>query len=165
MRYMIIPKFVFPIRYYDYVVKNAHKNNVDPFLIFSIIKAESKFNSNAISRSGAKGLMQIMDKTGHWGANELGVESFESDRLFDPQLNIEIGCWYVGKLQNQYEGDIATLLAAYNAGTGNVYKWKNNKQYSLDGITIDYIPFEETRKYIKKVQTNFKIYKYLYGNK
>lgn len=162
IRYIVIPKLVFPMKYKTQVFQSAKRHGVDPLLIFSIIKAESKFDPNAISNRGAKGLMQIMDKTGEWGATELGRLDFERDQLFDPAVNIEIGSWYVAKLQKQYDGNVSTLLAAYNAGTGNVYKWRNNKKYSLDGVTLDYIPFGETRNYIEKVNRYLKIYRYLY---
>lgn len=162
IRYIILPTAVFPMKYKEQVLESSKHYNIDPLLIFSIIKAESKFNPNALSRRGAKGLMQIMDQTGEWAATELKMSEFTSEKLFDPQVNIEIGCWYVAKLLAQYDGNIPTLLAAYNAGTGNVYKWRNNKDYSLDGITIDYIPFGETRRYIEKVSTYLVFYKYLY---
>lgn len=163
IRYIVFPKVMYPISYKDQVFASAEKYNIDPFLVFAIMKAESKFNTNAISKRGAKGLMQIMDTTGEWAASELGIENFTRDDLFNPAVNIEIGCWYIARLDKQYDGHIPTLLAAYNAGTGNVYKWRNNKEYSLDGVIIDYIPFGETRLYIKKVILNFKFYTYLYG--
>lgn len=158
----MVPEVIFPTKYKEQVFASAKKHNIDPFLVFAIMKAESKFNSNALSRRGAKGLMQIMDTTGTWAASELKMAEFTVDQLFDSEVNIEIGCWYIARLMNQYEGHVPTLLAAYNAGTGNVYKWKNNKEYSLDGVVIDYIPFGETRHYVKKVMRNLKIYTYLY---
>jgi len=162
IRYIILPKIVYPIEYQEQIFISAQKYNIDPFLVCSIIKTESKFNANAISKRGAKGLMQIMDITGEWAASELNMSDFTPDQLFDPSVNIEIGCWYVARLMKQYEGNISTLLAAYNAGTGNIYKWRNNEAYSLDGVTIDYIPFKETREYIKKVKMNLWFYTYLY---
>lgn len=162
IRYIVLPTYVFPMPYKEQVFKSAKEHNVNPLLIYSIIRAESKFDANAISRRGAKGLMQIMDQTGEWGAQELNLVGFTREQLFNPDINIEIGCWYVGKLLKQYDGNIVTLLAAYNAGTGNVYKWRNNKEYSQDGIQIDYIPFEETRNYVKKVRRNLKFYIYLH---
>lgn len=162
IRYVILPKMIFVIQYKEQVLVSAKKHNIDPFLVFAIIKAESRFEPGAISRRGAKGLMQIMDTTGEWGASELGLSDFTTDQLFDPNTNIDIGCWYVARLIRQYDGHIPTLLAAYNAGTGNVYKWRNNKEYSLDGVIIDYIPFTETRQYVKKVKMNLWFYTYLY---
>ncbi|NLI89947.1 MAG: lytic transglycosylase domain-containing protein [Epulopiscium sp.] len=162
IRYAILPVFVFPMKYKEEVLASSQQYNVDPLLIYSIIRAESDFDSNAVSNRGAKGLMQIMDKTGEWAASEISLAEFSKDQLFDPAINIRIGCWYIAKLINQYDGDVATALAAYNAGTGNVYKWKNNKKYSEDGVTINYIPFEETRNYINRVNRNLKFYRYLY---
>lgn len=162
IRYIVLPTFIFPMRYKAQVYESAGHYDIDPLLIFSIIKAESKFNPNAISNRGAKGLMQIMDRTGEWAAEELNRSNFTSDKLFDPGVNIDIGSWYVAKLLKQYDGDISIVLAAYNAGTGNVYKWRNNTEYSLDGVTLDYIPFEETRDYVEKVNRNLKFYRYLY---
>lgn len=162
IRYIILPNFVFPMAHKEAVFKSAQHHKVDPLLIYSIMKAESKFDQNAMSNRGAKGLMQIMDQTGQWAAAELNIDGFTNEQLFDPQVNIEIACWYVARLMNQYDGNLRTLLAAYNAGTGNVYKWKNNKEYSLDGVSLDHIPFEETRNYVKKVSRNLKMYRYLY---
>lgn len=162
IRYIVLPGFIFPMKYKNLVVEKSIQHKVDPLLVLSIMKAESKFDPNAISRRGAKGLMQIMDKTGEWAATEMQIADFTQDKLFDPATNINIGCWYLAKLLDQYDGDISTLSAAYNAGTGNVYKWRNNKDFSLDGVTLDYIPFGETRRYVKKVNRNLKFYRYLY---
>lgn len=162
IRYIVFPKVVFPTKYKEQVFMSAKKHHIDPFLVFAIMKAESKFDPNALSRRGAKGLMQIMDTTGAWSATELGILDFTPDQLFEPEVNIEIGCWYIARLFNQYEGHIPTLLAAYNAGTGNIYKWRNDKKYSLDGITIHNIPFRETKQYVKRVMMNLKFYTYLY---
>ncbi len=162
IRYIVLPTLIFPMTYKSQVYESARHYDIDPLLIFSIIKAESKFNPSAISNRGAKGLMQIMDQTGQWAATELKLSGFTTDQLFDPKTNIELGSWYVAKLLKQYDGDISTLLAAYNAGTGNVYKWRNNTEYSLDGVTLDYIPFLETRDYVQKVNRNLKFYRFLY---
>lgn len=154
----------YPCHYRSLVVENAKRYEVDPLLIYAMMKAESKHNTNAISRSGAKGLMQIMDKTGAWGAKEVGIEDYNHEELFQPETNIKIGCWYVSKLIRQYEGNITMVLAAYNAGTGNVAKWRMDSQCSLDGKTLYRIPFKETHAYIEKVKRNYFIYKVLYRN-
>ena len=67
--------------------------------------------------------MQITDKTGQWAAKELGIKDYSDEKLYDPEINIQIGCWYINKLLNQFE-DVETSLAAYNAGSGNVSKWQ-----------------------------------------
>lgn len=148
--------------YKEIVYTKSNKYGVDPLLIYAIMRAESKFDSQAISPSGAKGLMQIMNKTGTWGAEVCGISNFAPDQLFNPEINIEIGTWYIAKLIGQYEGEIDTALAAYNAGSGNVAKWKANTAYSYDGKTIHKIPFKETDNYIKRVNFNYWVYKLLY---
>lgn len=155
----------YPRYYKALVLKYARYYEVDPAIIHAMMKVESKCNSNAISYSGAKGLMQIMDRTGKWGAEQVGIEHYDNDMLFIPEVNIQIGCWYISKLLKQYEGDIDIALAAYNAGSGNVAQWRNNPKYSLDGKTLHTIPFKETKDYVVKVKRSYKIYRFLYGTK
>ncbi|OON96881.1 MAG: lytic transglycosylase [Candidatus Epulonipiscium fishelsonii] len=153
---------IYPTPYREWVDYVSAYYEVDPLFVYAIIQTESNFDKNALSRSGAKGLMQIMDKTGKWGAEECGYENFKPHMLFDPETNIHIGTWYISKLIRQYEGNLDTALIAYNAGSGNVAKWKANTKYSKDGKTIKNIPFKETEEYVKKVQIHYKIYKLLY---
>jgi soluble lytic murein transglycosylase len=153
---------LYPREYKELVAQYAHQYEVDPLLIYAIMKVESKYNPYAVSRSGAKGLMQIMDKTGAWGAQEVNIREYTHDILFKPEANIQIGCWYVAKLIKQYEGNLNVALAAYNAGPGNVYKWRNDPKYSFDGKTLYNIPFKETSSYVKKVQWHYKVYQFLY---
>lgn len=153
---------LYPREYKVLVVQYANQYQVDPLLIYAMMKVESKYNPEAISRSGAKGLMQIMDKTGAWGAQEVKIQEYTHDSLFKPEANIQIGCWYVAKLIKQYEGNLNVALAAYNAGSGNVHKWRNDPKYSLDGKTLYNIPFRETSSYVKKVRWHYKVYQFLY---
>lgn len=153
---------IYPMPYQAYVLKSSQKYGIDPMLIYSVMKVESKFNPQALSRKGAKGLMQIMDATGSWVAELLAMRDYSHEQLFDPSVNIEMGTWYLSRLMQQYGGDMVKTLAAYNAGSGNVAKWCLDEQYSLDGKTLVNIPFKETKDYIKKVDNNYKIYKYLY---
>jgi soluble lytic murein transglycosylase len=126
------------------------------------MKAESRFDSNALSKKGAKGLMQIMDSTGAWVAELSKLEGYTHELLFDPQVNIELATWYMAHLLERYDGNVDLMLMAYNAGSGNVFKWRQDTRYSSDGDTIDQIPFKETREYVKKVKRYYKIYKWLY---
>lgn len=153
---------IYPRPYKESVLRASEKYQVDPLLIYAVMKTESKFNANALSCKGAKGLMQIMDKTGAWGAELMGIEIYSHDKLFEPDMNIQMGTWYIARLMRQYEGDLSTVLAAYNAGAGNVAKWQQNSNYSHDGRTIHKIPFKETNGYVKKVNLHYKVYKWLY---
>lgn len=161
-RYIILPKYVFPRNFSDYVEKYALKYHLDVNLVYSVIRVESNFDSNALSRKEAKGLMQVSDVTGEWGASEIGMESFQKELLYEPDVNIELGCWYLDRLINQYPKKVDTALAAYNAGSGNVSKWLKDAQYSSDGETLDKIPFPETSNYVKKVNFVKKMYDMLY---
>ena len=156
-----VKQYIFPYKYSDLVNEYSEKYEVDPLLVLSVIKAESNFNKNAISNKGAKGLMQIMDSTGEWISETLGIEDFSSEKLLNPEVNVEFGCWYLNNLISEFD-DLSLALAAYNGGSGNVTKWLKNPEYSIDGKSLTYIPFKETKKYVDKVTLNYNIYKFFY---
>ena len=106
-------------------------------------------------------LMQIMPDTGEWIAGKLRMEFSEED-LKDPAVNIRMGTWYLNFLAERFQGEQDTIIAAYNAGHGNVEKWLEEPQYSPDGRTLSVIPFDETRNYVKKVNLAYEIYKTFY---
>jgi len=155
-------KVMFPLKYKQYVYKYAAANNIDPYLVFAIIKAESSFNPNALSNKGARGLMQITERTGKWGAESLKLENYSSDKLFDPETNIKVGCWYLKVLMKEFDNNVDLVIAAYNGGSGNVSEWLRDSNYSSTGTSLDKIPFKETEAYLKKVKNYHSIYKGLY---
>jgi len=155
---------MYPVTYSEYVQKYSKQYNLDEHLVYSMIKAESGFNPNAVSPRNAKGLMQIIDSTGVWAAEKMKIENFETDQLMEPETNIRIGCWYIARLLKQYNHNTELALAAYNAGSGNVSKWLKDKTLSKDGTTLDRIPFEETRNYVNKINKYRNMYKRLYAN-
>ena len=157
----IIKEYIYPYKYSNIINEYSAKYELDPYLVLAVIKTESNFNENAESSKGAKGLMQIMDSTGEGIADKLEVENFETKMLFDPEINIEFGCWYLNNLLSEFD-DLSLALAAYNGGSGNVTKWLNDPEYSSDGENLTYIPFKETKKYVDKVSTRYNVYKFLY---
>lgn len=157
-------RMLYPVKYKEFVAEYSLENNLDPCLVLAVIKTESNFRPKVVSRRNAKGLMQISDKTGKWGAERLKLEDYTTDRLFDPETNIAIGCWYLGVLMKQYEGNLDLVLAAYNGGSGNVSQWLKDKSLSHSGKTLDRIPFKETERYVKKVRNSYTQYKRLYGD-
>lgn len=157
-----ILRTVYPFHYRDLVEKYAVVYEVDPYLVAAIIRNESKFNPQAISRREAKGLMQIAPITGEWASEKLDIKDYYEERLYEPELNIEIGIWYLSILEKQFNGKIELMVAAYNAGNGNVSKWLENPEYSIDGQSLIFIPFPETRIYSQKVLRDYERYQVIY---
>lgn len=157
-----IGRMMFPLKYYDYIVKYSKEYNLSPFLVASVIKVESNFEKDAVSVKNARGLMQLTPSTAKWASEQMKLEDFNVDMLHEPMLNIRMGCWYLNNLKEEFGSDMEIVLAAYNGGRGNVKKWLNNYENSKNGVDLHYIPFEETDKYVKKVQVNYNIYKFLY---
>lgn len=151
--------FVYPNSYKLQVSEYSRKYEIPDELVYGVIRAESKFDARAVSDKGAIGLMQIMDSTGKWAAEKIGLGDLD---LFDPDTNIEIGCFYLSYLLDKYNGNEKCAIAAYNAGQANVDKWLGDEKYSNDGKTLVKIPFAETEKYVEKVQKNIKKYSFLY---
>jgi len=147
----------YPVRHVDTINRYAEIFDLDPVLIFAVIHAESRFNENAVSRVGASGLMQIMEETAYWIAPSAGLNDFHYDQILDPEVNIRLGSYYLSMLLGRF-GDLKVALAAYNAGSGNVERWLSNPEYSIDGKTLERIPFLETRNYVERVAENQRIY-------
>jgi len=159
-----IGRHIYILKYEKYISKYSKEYDLDPYLVVALIKTESKFNKDVKSEKDAYGLMQITDSTAEWAAGEMKIEYSSSNLLFDAEYNIRMGCWYLNDLKKEFNGNMDVVLAAYNGGRGNVEKWLKDPKHSSDGENLDYIPFKETDKYVKKVNTNHKIYKFLYKN-
>lgn len=143
---------------YDVIIeKYAAINELDPDLVRAVISVESNFNSKAVSGKKAKGLMQMTDETEAWCAWKNNLDSNPS-KLFDPEYNISMGCYYLSYLVDSFVS-YEVALAAYNAGPGNVKNWLNNPEYSVDGKTLHNIPFPETEAYVRNVMHRYEIYK------
>lgn len=150
-----------PMKYSEQVTKYSRIYELDEYLVYSVICAESGFNKDAVSSAGAKGLMQLMPDTALWLKDKYNIET-DPENLFNPDTNIMLGCCYLSYLMDRFDNNTNLVLAAYNGGEGNVKKWLNDEKYSSDGINLTYIPYEETRNYVKKVSTYFKLYKEIY---
>ncbi len=162
--YKWIGRTLYPINYREQIATYSKKYNIDPFLVAAIIRVESKYDINALSHKEARGLMQISPVTGKWGAGEIGILNYKEELLYDPEINIEIGCWYINKLNVQFNNNLELVLAAYNGGSGNVTKWLKDSNYSGDGKNLNHIPFKETELYLKKVLKAYDIYIKLYNS-
>ena len=160
---LICKKIIYPTKYNKYVQKAAKENNIDPYLIFAIIKQESKFNKNAMSKKEAKGLMQLLDTTAEEIALNIPYMDEKNIDLFDASTNICIGVKYFRSLVDRYEGNIHLAICAYNAGLGNVDKWMLSEEIYSDGhVSVSCIPFEETRTYLTNILKYYNKYVNLY---
>jgi soluble lytic murein transglycosylase len=132
----------YPLRYSSYVRVHARQDELDPALLAAVIYQESKFNTNAESSSGAIGLMQLTPSTAHGIALRTGGSAFHTTDLYDPEINIRYGAWYLRNLFRKYRSE-RLVLAAYNAGQGNVDRWLASREP---------IQFSETRAYVSRVE-------------
>ena len=107
----VIKKYIYPQKYHSLVKQYSAQYDLDPYLVLAVIKTESNFNENVESNKGAKGLMQIMDSTGEWIASKLEIDNFKVEMLFDPEINIKFGCWYINNLLIEFN-DLSLALAA-----------------------------------------------------
>lgn len=155
-------RLIYPLKYEEIIRSCSREHDLDPYLVSAMIFVESKFIPQAISHKGAMGLMQIMPETGMWIAEQLQYSNFEKDLLFNPEVNIQFGTWYLNNLIQEFGNYPVIVLAAYNAGRGNVKIWLKEE---WDGIhqSVENLPYEETREYVKQILTVYSHYKRLYN--
>ena len=156
-----ILKYLYPIKFEEEVYKYSEELDIDPMLTFAIIKTESNFKEQVVSRSGAIGIMQLMESTAKEQAKKLDIK-YSKEILYDAEINLKIGLNYFNTLLDYYNQNYILAFAAYNAGLGNVQKWISEGTIKLDGSDIENIPFKETNMYVRKIIKNYEIYKKLY---
>ena len=158
---------IYPTYYWEEIASAAAEAQIDPYLVLSVIRQESTFNEKAVSRAGARGLMQIMPHTGLNLARRLEVKPFELRALFDPAVSIRFGSYFLGDQMRQFTNDAGSDLgfelglAAYNAGPHNARRWLKTFPSEDPDAFVERIPFKETRLYVKLVLRNYAIYKAL----
>lgn len=149
---------LFPFPYRETIVENAARYGVDPALVTSVIRQESIFDHHIVSPVGAVGLMQIMPYTGEDIAGRLKDTTFTEKRLYDAEVNIRYGTYYLRQLLDQFDDNIACALAGYNGGPHNAKRWHaRNKNLDFD-LYVESIGYTETRNYVKKVLGNYWTY-------
>jgi len=131
-----------------------------PFIL-AVIMAESGFDSQAQSHAGAQGLMQLMPSTAADMAARMGKTDFRPEQVWEPEINIALGTFYLNWLNSRYEGNLDLVLAAYNAGLGRVDTWLADPNLSNDGETLDTIPFPETYNYLSRIRQFQRVYRVL----
>jgi len=144
----------YPLAYEEIVVGHAENYDLEPHLLAAVIYQESKFKADAVSSSGAVGLMQLLPATAQGIADRTGGSGWHERDLVNPELNVRYGSWYLRHLLDRYH-DMRTALAAYHAGQGNVDEWRREG----GGIR-----FPETRHYVEKVLDAQRVYADVYAD-
>lgn len=151
----------YPQKYSEYVDKAAEEYNLEPALIYAVIRTESGFDPDAESEVGACGVMQMMPTSFEWLQEKRGCAGqYTQEDLFNPEICIDYGC-YLLKYFYDFYGTERSAVAAYNAGFV-VGDWLNDPNYSSDGVNLDSIPYPETSNYVDKVESAKEMYIKLY---
>jgi len=155
-------QILYPRAHWDAVQKWAKAFDVDPYLSLALMREESMFKAEAVSRSGALGLMQIMPATGQGIASVQKVTWEGKTTLLNPDYNIQFGIWYISNLKKRFNNEYAHMLSGYNAGPNITRKWVNKATHQDLDQFIAEIPYSETNYYVTRVLKTYWIYKNLY---
>jgi soluble lytic murein transglycosylase len=156
-------KLAFPIPYREELERFARQNNLDPFLVAALARQESEFNPKAVSVSSARGLTQIMPSTGRELSRRLRIRPYSTARLFQPQVNLQMGTYYLRSVVDSVDGRWEAALAAYNAGLSRAKDWSTWGEFREPAEFVETVPFTQTREYIQIVLRNANIYRQLYA--
>ena len=155
-------KALFPLPYEAALRREAARHGFDPMLAAGLIRQESTFQADAVSRADAVGLMQVLPKTGRLLAKQLRVR-YTKNKLFEPEYNIELGMLYIASLLRD-TGAPEYALAAFNAGEDRLAAWRAERSYEEIPELVESIPFTETREYVQIVLRNAEVYRMIYGS-
>jgi soluble lytic murein transglycosylase len=160
----VTPKYYtdFPAPFRTELLRSAKPRGIDPRFVLAIMKQESTFRPNAKSPSAARGLLQLVYDTAIKYNKRAGYANFTADDLYQPGVNIAIGSVYISDLKDQFGGLYEAIAASYNGGEDNAARWLNRSKPKEAGIFTAEIGFAETKNYVFKVMTNYRIYRELY---
>ncbi|MEW5800719.1 MAG: tetratricopeptide repeat protein [bacterium] len=165
--YSDVLELLYPLHYWEHIQKYTDEYNLDPLIVCSLMRQESMFDPQSLSRARAYGLMQIIPSTARMIASRLkayGGRHFNVERLYDPETNIAFGCWYLADLLQRLEGNVIYALISYNAGEDALKKWRDQYATATLDEFVEMISYKETRDYVKKVIRNYGHYSWLYSN-
>ena len=158
-------QLLFPLPFRVTVEQQALARSIDPFLVAGLIRQESEFNPTVISYANAYGLTQIMPATGRELSRRMGIKGYTTNSLFLPEINIQIGAYYLRSLLNSLNNHWEATLASYNAGKSRADRWMAWERYREPAEFIETIPFTQTRDYVQAVMRNANMYRWLYEGK
>lgn len=152
----------YPTPYMAAVEAAAAEFEVDPLLIWALMRAESRYDEDAYGYAGERGLMQILPSTQVWVAEQLGEDISPGD-AFAPETNIRLAAWLLRFLLEYFDSDTELSIAAYNGGAGSVDTWKDDPLVSDRDDFLRWIGFGQTREYLERVSLYYRIYRELYA--
>ena len=156
-------QLVFPRPYWPQLESNARANGLDPFLVAALIRQESEFNPDAVSRKNAYGLMQLLPSVGKSWAKKDGEPHFTTSELLNPSTNLQFGTQDLRKSIDHYNDQVEYALAAYNAGDSPVHQWMSVNNYKDIAEWVESIPYTETREYVQGIIRNRELYRAVYA--
>jgi soluble lytic murein transglycosylase len=156
-------RILYPFPYRTLVTEEARDRGLDPFVVAALIRQESMFEGRITSPAGARGLMQIMPATGRRLAEVVGIEPWDAEVLYHPEINVHLGTRYLAQHMDEYDSSLPLVFSAYNAGAHRVEWWKEFPEYGQDELFTERVPFRETRDYVKILTRNLAVYRGLYG--
>ncbi|MDJ0657931.1 MAG: transglycosylase SLT domain-containing protein [Crocosphaera sp.] len=151
---------LFPFPYYNTIIDWSQRRQLNPLLVTSLMRQESRFEKEIKSPVGATGLMQVMPATGEWVANKINLQDYS---LTDPDDSINLGTWYLNYTHSKYSNNSLLAIASYNAGPGNVSQWVKRYRVSDPDVFVEKIPFRETKGYVESVFGNYWNYLRIYN--
>lgn len=156
-------RLAYPAQYVELIAAEARQYDLDPRLFLALIRQESRFDAQATSYAGARGLSQVMPATGEWIAMMLGQRRFRPDDLYRPQVNVRYGLWYLAWARELFDGDLLAALAGYNGGPGNVKMWAGGV-FPIQDVEwfVESIALAETKAYVMAVWEQYAVYRWLY---
>lgn len=157
----LLQRLAYPTYFDDLVLAEAAANNLDPLLVFALIRQESLFEPDARSYAEAIGLMQIIPSTGEWIALRLGWRDFAPDQLVRPYLNVHFGTWFLAQGLNAFQGDVFAALAAYNSGMATLKRWLDAANGDPD-LFVETIDYSQTLHYVQLIYQHHALYRQIY---
>ena len=150
-----VMRTIYPLRYEAAIREASEKNDLEPAFVAAVIYTESRFRPDAESHQEAYGLMQLLPQSARFIQRKSGIKG----DYRDPQVNIRLGTWFLGYLNDRYDGDKRLMLAAYNSGEGSVNAWTSDEGFDIETD----IPYKETREYVDRALEAQQVYQKLYG--
>lgn len=157
-------RIVYPFPYRSLIESEARERGVDPYLAAALIRQESLFKARIASPVGARGLMQVMPETGRGLASSVGIDGWDVELLYQPEINTHLGMRFLAEQMRRWDSSLPAVFSAYNAGPNRIDQWSRRfPEFGNEELFTERIPYRETRDYVKILTRNIAVYRGLYG--